>query len=495
MRGAASFTLSGLFHGLVLLWLAFGPPLDRGEQPQSAYDLQIRPHEKHIVWYRVRDRLPDISPAPSRQTARTPSPRPPRARHKFTQTMVAGPKDDPRPTPLIQAPTPEVAAPKLPPLPNLVSVAQTPKPVRPFARPPEAKPAAPHTPALPDAPKPADRALDAAAALATANAAPVRNFRAPAAAPRTDVPALPLLPDAPQVTAKIDARLPVLPEGELHAPVRSLAALAPPPTGASAGPSALEDAPAMTAALSPAEASLAIASLNPSKSPEPPAPPASHAAGFSGGPKPRPDGAATAPSTGAGIVVPGLLTRDGAKDQQPSLIARVTPSSRNLMAGLRDAPPAPDTVTPDSAGPRATRVSAAPDPALAGRLVYSIAIQMPNITSYSGSWMVWFADRGPDSKVPGNVRPPVPLRKVDPRYVAAAADERVEGIVRLSAVIRKTGSVENVQVLRHLDDRLDRSAQEALAKWLFEPALRDGAPMEVDAVFEVPFRLLPKPAK
>ena len=47
--------------------------------------------------------------------------------------------------------------------------------------------------------------------------------------------------------------------------------------------------------------------------------------------------------------------------------------------------------------------------------------------------------------------------------------------------------------MRHLDDRLDRSAQEALAKWEFDPALRDGTPVDVDAVFEIPFHLAPRP--
>jgi len=46
--------------------------------------------------------------------------------------------------------------------------------------------------------------------------------------------------------------------------------------------------------------------------------------------------------------------------------------------------------------------------------------------------------------------------------------------------------------LRHLDDRLDQSAQEAVSKWEFEPALRNGQPVEVDALIEVPFRLAPQ---
>jgi protein TonB len=131
-----------------------------------------------------------------------------------------------------------------------------------------------------------------------------------------------------------------------------------------------------------------------------------------------------------------------------------------------------------------------------GRAVYTVAIQMPNVTSYSGSWIVWFAEHEPVPGAPSHdVRPPIPLRKVDPKYIAAAAEEKVEGVVRLSAVIRKDGRVESVALLRHLDDRLDRSAQEALAQWVFQPALLEGAPIDVDAAFEIPFRLAPRPVK
>ena len=129
-------------------------------------------------------------------------------------------------------------------------------------------------------------------------------------------------------------------------------------------------------------------------------------------------------------------------------------------------------------------------------MVYSIAIQMPNITSYYGSWMVWFAESNAAGvSAAGAVRAPVPLRKVDPKYIAAAASEKVEGVVRLFAVIRKDGRVDSVTLIRHLDDRLDHSAAEALTKWQFEPALRNGVPVDVDAVFEIPFRLAPRSAK
>ena len=43
------------------------------------------------------------------------------------------------------------------------------------------------------------------------------------------------------------------------------------------------------------------------------------------------------------------------------------------------------------------------------------------------------------------------------------------------------------EVLRHFDDRLDRSAQQALSKWELTPAEGSKSPVEVDAVSEIPF--------
>jgi protein TonB len=91
------------------------------------------------------------------------------------------------------------------------------------------------------------------------------------------------------------------------------------------------------------------------------------------------------------------------------------------------------------------------------------------------------------------MRPPEVVRKVDPKYIAAAAAERVEGTVRIFAVIGKDGHVGGISLLRQLDERLDRSAQEALAKWEFTPARRDGIAVDVDAIFEIPFHLAPRP--
>ncbi len=106
---------------------------------------------------------------------------------------------------------------------------------------------------------------------------------------------------------------------------------------------------------------------------------------------------------------------------------------------------------------------------------------------------MWFAERSPaGTGASGGLRPPVPIHKVDPKYYQATIAERVEGKVQIAAVIRTDGRVEQARIVKSVDQRLDRSAKEALLKWQFEPAERNGKPVEVDLVAEIPFLLAPQ---
>jgi TonB family protein len=437
VRSWVSFAVSVGVHGSILGWLALSPA---AHAPVSLYDQQIRPHEDRIIWYRLSEKLPEVAPEAPR-----PKPQPPRALRKFEQTVVSGKKDDARPPQMIFTPAPEIASPKPLPLPNVVAVAPAPRALRRFIAPPERPRPAPASPDLADAPRLAANITPKALPIDAAVPRPLRrSFTAPAP-PRQAAPAIPVLPAAPEMNT-----------------------------------------------VSPPAASLAIVGLNPVNTLEVPRPPNSREAGFSAGPKPQPDANGGADPGDASLTVPGLLVR-GAKIDQPSLRATLSPTSHeNLLAAARiGVHSAPAGSLPTT---RAARVSSSPDPRWEGRVIYTLAIQMPNVTSYSGSWIVWFAERASESgQAAENLRPPQPLHKVDPKYIVSAMEERVEGKVRLSAIIRRNGHVDSVELLQHLDQRLDRSAEEALAKWEFEPALRNGSPVDVDAVFEIPFRLAPRP--
>jgi protein TonB len=66
--------------------------------------------------------------------------------------------------------------------------------------------------------------------------------------------------------------------------------------------------------------------------------------------------------------------------------------------------------------------------------------------------------------------------------------QNVGGTVILYAIIHADGTVGNVRVLRGADDRLDRFASQAVAQWQFQPAVKNGAPVDVEATFQIPFR-------
>ena len=93
-------------------------------------------------------------------------------------------------------------------------------------------------------------------------------------------------------------------------------------------------------------------------------------------------------------------------------------------------------------------------------------------------------------KIGGNVTPPKIIDKTEPSYTQEARDAKIEGSVLLSVVIEADGTVTNIVVKRGLDPGLDANAVEALAKWRFKPAEKDGQPVRVAASVEVNFRLL-----
>jgi TonB family protein len=123
------------------------------------------------------------------------------------------------------------------------------------------------------------------------------------------------------------------------------------------------------------------------------------------------------------------------------------------------------------------------------RKFYSLTLNMPNLNSAGGSWVIRFAELKQDTKAPpADLSQPMATRKVDPAYPLQLMRENVSGTVILYAVIHADGTVGNVRVLRGVDERLDQFASQAVAQWQFQPATKNGAPVEVEATFQIPFR-------
>ena len=122
------------------------------------------------------------------------------------------------------------------------------------------------------------------------------------------------------------------------------------------------------------------------------------------------------------------------------------------------------------------------------RRLYGTTLNMPNLNSTSGSWVMHFAELEPDPKQQ-ELMQPLPTEKSDPGYPLELIRSNVHGTVTLYAVIHADGRVDGIRVLNSPDERLDDWAKNALAGWKFMPALRAGKPVAVEALVEIPFRV------
>lgn len=168
---------------------------------------------------------------------------------------------------------------------------------------------------------------------------------------------------------------------------------------------------------------------------------------------------------------------------QPSTFAD---ARRNvIMAAARPVPDIPHE-TPGASAPRAPAPGTVEQEVFGPRKYYSMVLNMPNLTSAGGSWIVRFTDLKQTSDK-GDLTAPVAIHKVDPAYPSSLMKSRIEGTVLLYAIIRADGTVDGVKVLRGVDDTLDEYARVALSHWQFRPATRHGAAVDLEAIVQIPF--------
>jgi TonB family protein len=180
----------------------------------------------------------------------------------------------------------------------------------------------------------------------------------------------------------------------------------------------------------------------------------------------------------------------------------------NLIANAR--PPRLSTHTLQAESD--SRLSDVERAVFGNRKFYSLSLNMPNLNSAGGSWIIRFAalkgepnsagsysrraaaaGASPDASShdrssQDDLSAPSATRKVDPAYPLELMRQHVGGTVILYGVIHTDGTVGNIRVLRSVDEQLDRFASEAIAKWQFQPATKNGAPVDVEATFWIPFR-------
>jgi TonB family protein len=187
-----------------------------------------------------------------------------------------------------------------------------------------------------------------------------------------------------------------------------------------------------------------------------------------GNPKPN--------ANSAGLGVPGKLTIP----KTQSAMRRPDPSVSIEDPPERTGPPDFATLPP----------GAKPEQIFAMKHVYSMNVNMPNLTSSTGSWIIYFTELhlAGSAQSLTNVTSPVPVRKIDPKYPLELALEHIEGEVVLYGVIRHDGTVDSIQKVRGIDPTLDANSIEAFSQWKFQPATREGQPVDLEAVVHIPFK-------
>jgi TonB family protein len=92
-------------------------------------------------------------------------------------------------------------------------------------------------------------------------------------------------------------------------------------------------------------------------------------------------------------------------------------------------------------------------------------------------------------KVGGMVQASRLVAQQRPEYPAELQQAGVEGTVIVRAVVSTSGVLLNPQVVNTVDARLAKLALDALAHWVYSPALLNGEPVEANTTISIDFRL------
>jgi TonB family protein len=107
----------------------------------------------------------------------------------------------------------------------------------------------------------------------------------------------------------------------------------------------------------------------------------------------------------------------------------------------------------------------------------------------------WMGSMGSDNdavpvfRVGGEVSAPVVLNSPTARFSDEARRTRTQGVCMLALIVDTNGIPQNVHVVQSLGMGMDEKAIEAVSRYRFKPAMKDGKPVPVMVNIEVNFRL------
>jgi TonB family protein len=86
------------------------------------------------------------------------------------------------------------------------------------------------------------------------------------------------------------------------------------------------------------------------------------------------------------------------------------------------------------------------------------------------------------------MRAPLPFRKLEPIDQAPSGNPG-QARVQIAAILDKEGRLEKIAILTRPATMTEQSVMQDLGEWEFKPATRDGVPVDVEVVIEIPFNL------
>jgi periplasmic protein TonB len=92
-------------------------------------------------------------------------------------------------------------------------------------------------------------------------------------------------------------------------------------------------------------------------------------------------------------------------------------------------------------------------------------------------------------KVGGGISAPTPVNTPDPEYTEEARNAKTQGTCVLWLIVDDQGNPRDIRVVRGLGNGLDAKAIAAVKQWKFQPAMKDGHPVNVQISVEVGFKL------
>jgi TonB family protein len=99
------------------------------------------------------------------------------------------------------------------------------------------------------------------------------------------------------------------------------------------------------------------------------------------------------------------------------------------------------------------------------------------------------SDFNPDGSAKSVDTKPVPLNRPRPNYTEEARNNKIQGNVRVRALIGADGSVKQVRIITGLPDGLNEEAILAVKQMRFQPATKNGQPVAYWIPLDVPFNL------